>query len=121
MDYIDIPSNNENSFVSGEESIGQAIYNIFVIRKGSVPGNPEFGTNLGKFLFEQLDPLVSGLVKAEVLYALKRWEPRIHVTDTQVIEDSDYNRIIIKLKYNILDDPNRIEREFIFNSSNLEI
>jgi len=124
MNFVDMPSklsSNEKDklYLYGEDALQNAIHNIFVTQPGSVPGHPAFGCKLGNFLFDQIDPLVESMIKAEIIYSIKRWEPRVRIINIDVIEDSDYNRLSIKMKYVIVRDPYNVEREYIFSTSNI--
>jgi phage baseplate assembly protein W len=122
MNFVDMPfditsrKETEDYFKTGEEALKNSIYNILTTQPGSVPGHPEFGTNLGQYLFEQIDPLVSQLIDAEIKYAMSRWEPRVTIVTIDVQDDPDYNRLTIKMNYVINRDPFNIEREFIFST-----
>ena len=112
-------SDKVNKISVGEESISNSLRNIFVTQPGTIPGHPEFGTNLGSYLFEQIDPLITKMIEAEIKYAVDRWEPRVKITDIEVKEDADYNRLTIKMKYYIDRDPYNAEHEYIFSTSQL--
>jgi len=115
MKFIDINSKllkgSKND--RGYKAINNSLNNILSINKGSLPGNPEFGSNLSKYIFELIDPLITQLIKEEVISAIKRWEQRITVNKIDVIEDTDYNRVLIKIDYSIKQDDS-INEEYIY-------
>jgi phage baseplate assembly protein W len=100
----------------GEEAIKHSIHNILSTSPGSMPGHPAFGCGMDKYLFELIDPLMAKMIEEEIVYALKTWEPRVNVHKIDVIEDEDYNRLVIKIAYTIIRDPENTEREFIYKS-----
>jgi hypothetical protein len=120
MDYVDIPSKltsrkGENTApVKNEAAIYNALTNIISTPKGSVPGHPEFGCGMDKYIFELMDPMIAASIEAEIKYALDRWEPRVTVREVDVIDDPDYNRILIKIKYFIKSDIQSNEYEYIY-------
>jgi len=115
MNYIDIPNKLKGSEpVKNDKAITNALKNIISTPKGTVPGHPEFGCGMDQYIFETIDPMVKESIKAEILYAVGRWEPRVKITEIEVIDDPDYNRILIKMKYNILSDVKSNEYEYIF-------
>jgi phage baseplate assembly protein W len=120
MFYTDINKKIEVSdfYVLNDTSIQNAIDNILGTEVGSVPGHPEFGSRLTKFLFELMDQTTIEAVKNEIEYSLSRWEPRIKVNLVHVFEDLDYNRITITIKYTILSDVNNTEYSYIFKQQN---
>jgi len=107
MNYLDIPSKLiSNTGVStkpvkNDAAIYNSLNNIISTPKGSMPGHPEFGCGIDKYIFELMDPMIEQSIKSEIAYAIDRWEPRIKIIEINVIDDTDYNRILIKLKYNI--------------------
>jgi len=104
MQYVDINSNLNQDNVSGETAIKNSVINILSTHIGSVPGHPEFGSNISKYLFQPLDPLTTEMIKAEVRYAIERWEIRVGIKDIIVKEDIDYNRLDIEIKYYLKND-----------------
>jgi len=117
MNYKDIPPKINKENLTGEAAVMSSMKNILSTSIGSVPGHPEFGCGINKFLFEQLDYLNIHMIKEEIKYALKRWEPRINIQDIEVKEDLDYNRVNIKIKFNIINEPDNPEREFIYSTN----
>jgi phage baseplate assembly protein W len=116
MNYVDIAPKINDDYLINDRAIMASMKNILNTPVGSVPGHPEFGSGLGKYLFEHIDLLTEHLIKEEVEYALKRWEPRVLVTDIKVKEDFDYNRILISMSFKIVNEPDNPEREYIFSA-----
>lgn len=121
MNFVDMPDNigpegNQAQDEKGEKAISQSISNILSTSPGSMPGHPAFGCGMDKYLFELIDPLMAKMIEEEIRYALSTWEPRVTVHKVQVIEDEDYNRLVIKISYTIIRDPENAEREFIYKS-----
>jgi len=116
MKNTDIPSRLNGTNSSGYEAINFSLQNVLATPIGSVPGHPEFGCGIDKYLFEMIDPLVTQLIEEDIRYAVGRWEPRVEIINVEVIEDPDYNRILIKLTYTIKKDVENMEREFIYKS-----
>ena len=119
MNYTDLSNKltvagEESTSVTGEEAVMNSLNNIILTPVGSMPGHPEFGSGIGKYLFQQLDPLVEQLIEQEIRYSIKRWEPRVVLTEVIVTGDPDYNRIVIKVIFTIISDPQNEAREFIF-------
>jgi len=116
MKNTDIPSRLNDINSNGYDAINLSLQNVLATPIGSVPGHPEFGCGIDKYLFEMIDPLVTQLIEEDIRYAVNRWEPRVKIISVEVIEDPDYNRILIKLTYTIKKDIENIEREFIYKS-----
>ncbi|MHB8097998.1 MAG: GPW/gp25 family protein [Sulfuricurvum sp.] len=120
MKYIDMPdtlSKKNGSMVEYSKddiAVNNSIRNILSTDIGSVPGHPEFGSNITRYLFQQIDPLISAMVEEELRYAIGRWEPRINITSVVVEEDADYNRVLVRLNYKIKSDVKSSEYEYIY-------
>ena len=121
MNYIDMPSKLYNKKsgiakpVKGTEAVKNSIHNIIATPIGSIPGHPEFGSRVNKYIFELIDPAIKEMIKAEISYSLKRWEPRVDIISIEVNDDPDYNRVTIKMIYNIITDLQSNEHEYIYS------
>ena len=121
MNYIDMPSKLTSRVgtnaapVKNEIAINNSLNNIITTAKGSVPGHPEFGSGMGKYLFELMDPMLKESIKAEIEYAVKRWEQRVTIKNIEVKDDPDYNRLTIKVIYMINTDIESNQYEYIFS------
>jgi phage baseplate assembly protein W len=121
MKYIDMPSKfkklngEEEPSAENNKAINNSLYNILTTVKGTVPGHPEFGCEVSKYLFELIDPMIESMIEAQVVYAIKRWEPRVKIKKVTVTSDPDYNRVVIKIKYEIIGDIKGVDYEFIYS------
>lgn len=121
MNYMDMPSKltsrtGENAApVKNDIAVNNSLNNIITTAKGSVPGHPEFGCGMSKYLFELIDPMIKESIKAEIEYAVQRWEPRVVIRNVEVKDDPDYNRLTVKLVYSIKNDIDSNQYEYIFS------
>jgi len=72
---------------SGEANIRESIYVILMTRFNERINLPDFGGNLGTFLFEPNTVTTRHLIETEMTRALRRWEPRIAVDSVSVVPD----------------------------------
>jgi phage baseplate assembly protein W len=86
---------------TGVDRIRQSIYYIL----STIPGErllmPQFGSKLGSLIFDPNDDTFADLAKIYVEEALSKWEPRITVTNVEVLSKSDSNTVPISIKYRI--------------------
>lgn len=73
--------------VEGVEELAQALSILLETPLGSVPHQPELGSELWRLLDQPLD-VVRALAPAEVLRAVSR-DPRLQVLETLVVSGSD--------------------------------
>lgn len=110
MKYTDMPnriktkSGEVSNYSKDIEAIRNSLNNILMTKRGSLPGNPEFGSKLQEVLFNQITPVLIEFIRADIRTSIQRWEPRVKVTDIIIKDDPDYNSIIISLVYTIIND-----------------
>lgn len=92
-------SNTDIENVYEVQAIKNSIKNILSTKIGSVPGRPNFGSNLYLLVFEQLDSMTEDLAKRYTREALARFEDRINVIDVRTSKDEAFNRLIINVVF----------------------
>ncbi|OGO00131.1 MAG: hypothetical protein A2Y58_06110 [Chloroflexi bacterium RBG_13_51_52] len=81
--------------VSGIENITQSIMLILSTRPGERLMHPDFGCDLNRFVFGEMnESLISG-VRSAVSDALLKHEPRIKVNDVLVTESEDRPGVLL--------------------------
>lgn len=93
--------NDYKSFrsVTNEEAIKNSVKNIILTSKGTVPGKPNFGSNIYNIIFELATPLTLSMASNYVYEALAEFENRINVLDVNINFIEEYNRITIDVQY----------------------
>lgn len=100
--YIDLQSPNiEDHDV---EAINNAIRNILFTAVGSVPGKPEFGSNLNELIFLPMDASTISMVKRVIAESIRRWEHRIVIESVIISKVPEYNRVLADITYRFKDD-----------------
>jgi phage baseplate assembly protein W len=76
--------------------------------------NPNFGCNLKRYLFENINDVNAEKVKNAVLSSVGYYIPEITVTSIAVTPNTDYNSIDISVNYvlNISQTPDEITVQF---------
>ena len=100
--------------VTGAEAVNNSLQNVIGTAKGTVPGHPEFGCGVDKYIFELIDPFIEEMIKAEIEYAVERWERRCIIQEVKVVSDTDYNRLLIRIIYKIKTDLQSNQHEYIY-------
>ena len=99
MLYKDLPSDLNAEPLEDKAAVKQAIYNLFHTRKGEMPGKPELGCPIDRYVFEQMDSTLQSLLQGDITNALTNYEPRIQVQSVNVELQEAYNRIDIEIQY----------------------
>ena len=113
MPYLDvnyvrrIPNTEERlryySTAENTEAINNSIKNILLTKKGTLPGDPEFGSGIWNVIFEPMDGLTLKLVDSYVRECLARYEPRVLVNTVDVEEVPEFNSLNILLDFEYID------------------
>lgn len=97
-DYTGIETTNTDA-----SAINNAIRNILMTPRGSLPGKPTFGSDLYKVLFSQIDDVTKQIMKRYITEALGYWETRIVIDNVEIQEVPEYNKIITTINYTYRD------------------
>ncbi len=106
--YLDFDFNFENNldygvnYILDEKSINQSIRNILLTKKGEVPFDPLFGSDVSQLLFEKISPVTEAILEDEIVTALTNYEPRIKIIDITCNGDPDNHVYNVRLEYLII-------------------
>lgn len=103
ISYYDLNSSNLDKVAKNNSAIRESIKNILLTPIGSLPGMPDFGSNLHKILFEQADAALVYTISTLIADALNIWEDRIYDINTEITLQPEYNRIKATVNYKIVD------------------
>ena len=84
-----------------QEEIAQSVRMILTTRPGERPCRPEFGTNLDRFAFENMDTTTCNLIRQEVVASLQKWEKRIWMIEVQFDRQPDQGVLVVRVSYEI--------------------
>lgn len=83
------------------ECIKQSLSNLFSWKKGERVLQPEYGNPLFHIIDEPMSPATESKVRDELTRALERWEPRVVLTEVNIVGDADDHTYYIEVKYSI--------------------
>ena len=87
----------------GEQNVREAIHIILMTEFNERLRLPDFGGNLGPFLFEPNTVTTRHLLQENITRALQQWEPRIIVQSVEVDADpSDTQAAIAAITYRLV-------------------
>lgn len=104
--YPFISDGFQNFYVDANESLKEKVrsqlMHIVFTPKGQRIRNPEFGTDLIKFIFEPNDSTTWESVKNEVSESVKRWATNIIINDIQIVKnENDESEVYVRLDYSV--------------------
>ena len=94
------------------DKINQSIYIILSTRIGTRFMLPKFGSKLHELLFEPNDFIFADLADLYIREALGEWEPRIVVTDVNILSRSHNNTVPTSITYKL--NNSNIVQNYVF-------
>jgi phage baseplate assembly protein W len=81
------------------------LMHLILTRKGQRLYNPDFGTDLLKYIFEPEDGLILSNIKEEIKTAVKKYLPKLNITQILVEQSSESEyAAVVRIDYTITDD-----------------
>jgi len=93
----------DQTFSSIEEAKSNMI-NLLLTRKGERPMQPNFGTNIYNYLFDQITGDLANIIEQEITSAVSTWLPYVELIKVEVDAGStnmDRNRIDIMVDFGL--------------------
>jgi len=98
--------NGKPDLLPDVQAINNSLYNLFRCHVGGRGPifEPEYGTNLMQLIHEPLDNITANKVRAYLIQAIQRWEPRITIdmNKTNVRADTTSNAFRVQVYYVIV-------------------
>lgn len=87
------------------DAIKSDLMHLILTRKGQRLYNPNFGTDLMRFIFEPNDNISLAQVKEEIKTVVKKYLPKLQINDVTVDQstESEY-AAVIRIDYTITDE-----------------
>lgn len=96
--FLDL-NQDENAAIKAD------LMHLILTRKGQRLYNPQFGTDLLKFIFEPNDSMSLGAIKEEIKTVVKKYLPKLQIKDITVDPSptSEY-AAVVRIDYSITDE-----------------
>lgn len=92
-----------------EESIRSQLIHLILTPKGQRLRNPEFGTDLIKYVFETNDDITWENLKKEIREQVFKYVPQANIDDLKVIHNTEEkNSIYLEIDYSLIDNGQKI-------------
>ena len=89
------PNTNDVGIKKNNAAVIQSVLNILRTNHGERPFNYTFGANLRSYLFENMTQITAASMSTSIETALKNWEPRLEVLNTNIQAKADENDVYI--------------------------
>jgi len=83
------------------DSVKMAIRNLVLTNKYERLRNPEFGSNIRRYLFENFSPNTSDEIEEHIQFLVDNYEPRVRLIDVNVTNDEENNALNIRILFAI--------------------
>ena len=88
--------------LKNENAIARAVRNIVLTTPGEKFFDPDFGSNVGEILFENVDDITAVSIQDEIRSSLSNYEPRVELIDVNVDPNFDENQFDVLITYRII-------------------
>ena len=101
------PVTNDIVVSKDASAIKQAIVNLLMTNKGERLMNPNYGSDIRRYLFEPLDYGTANQITGNIKSTIDTFEPRITVLNLRALPNMDDNGFDVEMTYEIrgTDDP----------------
>jgi len=101
MSFKANPLNDDLITLKNEAAIARSLRNIIFTSPGEKFFNPDFGSNISKVLFENIDEISAIQIKEEIELSIKNFEPRVRLTEVEINPNYDNNQFDVTINYRI--------------------
>ena len=108
------PVTSDVSTVTDIQDIKRAVRHIVLLNPGEKPFHPEIGTGVLAALFQNFTAPIKALLSSRVQEQLRKYEPRIEVTNVSFNDNLDNNELSCKIEFNVINAPQQTEEVDIF-------
>ena len=99
------PVTNDVTVLKNQDAIKKSVVNLCRTKFNERFFNDLIGTSVDNSLFELIDSGIGDVLEREIEALLKNFEPRINLSDINVITNQDSNSLEIKVSYQIVGLP----------------
>jgi phage baseplate assembly protein W len=108
------PVTSDVTTVTDIQDIKRAVRHIVLLNPGEKPFHPEIGTGVRAALFQNFTAPIKALLSSRVQEQLRKYEPRIEVTNVSFNDNIDNNEMTCKIEFNVRNAPQQTEEVDIF-------
>ena len=96
------PLNNDLVVLKNANAIARSIRNIISTSPGEKFFDPDFGSNVTKLLFENIDDISAISIRDEIESSINNYEPRVSLISVETIPDYENNAFNCRITYRII-------------------
>lgn len=96
-----------------ERAIINSVKNIVLTNHYEKPFNPDYGSNVRRLIFENLDIITASALEREIEQAITNFEPRVRLVSVQAVPDFDNNSFGVGMQFYVVNRPEPVTINFI--------
>ena len=108
------PVTSDVTTVTDIQDIKRAVRHIVLLNPGEKPFHPEIGTGVRAALFQNFTAPIKALLSSRIQEQLRKYEPRVEVTNVSFNDNIDNNELTCKIEFNVRNAPQQTEEVDIF-------
>ncbi len=97
LDFTPHPVSGDVRPITNEVAIKRSIMNLIKTNKGTRPFNPQYGCDIGDYLFSYEPGFSEYNLRKEILDAIRKNEPRVSVNEVDITFEE--NGIVLNIQY----------------------
>ena len=102
MSFQSNPLNNDLIAIKNVNAITRSIRNIVLTTPGEKFFDPDFGSNVSRLLFENVDDITASQIQEEIEFSISNYEPRVSLVNVSVVADNDNASFDATITYDII-------------------
>ena len=102
MSFQSNPLNNDLIAIKNVNAITRSIRNIVLTTPGEKFFDPDFGSNVSKLLFENVDDITASQIQEEIEFSINNYEPRVKLLSVEVNPEYDSNTFDTIITYEVV-------------------
>ena len=114
VSFPDMISNNSTNIITDEDATLQNLKSLILSSKNTLFGDPYFGTNLKKLIFDRNNTILRDIVIDDIFTAITMFMPQIKVERRNISVESEGSRLYINIRAQ-----NRLDYTFTDYSINM--
>ena len=96
------PLNDDLIAIKNETAIARSIRNIVFTLPGEKFFDEDFGSDVSRLLFENLDDITTNLIRDQIFESINNFEPRVRLRNVIAQPNYGNNELNISIVYNII-------------------
>lgn len=100
--FLPNPFTNQLSRKTNVDSVKMSLRNLILTNKYERRRNPTYGTNVRRYLFEQIKRNTELEIEEEIRSAIENHEPRVKLLDVEVTSIEENNEIRINIEFSVV-------------------